>query len=442
MADWGIQLDPSTWGSGAGGLDYTLDTLPSDSGSIDWSNIFSGSSGGGSDPFSFDYGDLPGIDLGGSSGSSVWDSVARGLGGLFTRPDGSLDWSKLGLAGVAGTSALGALTGGPQSGTQSSTSSVNLPDWYTQASQGVVGAAQNLPGYSQFFSDDWYATAPMSDLERYVGQELLSGQGVTTQPDVNMLEAAQSAYDITGRYAPTLAAAAGYAEEGGKSVLDRDLGAYMSPYWEQALNPQRRLIQQENELMQNRIGADMAKKGMFGTSRFAVAEALAQQEANRRLDDLQSRGAQEAWQQALGMAQGDRGAAQQTAQTLQGLAGTESAMGTADINRLMETGQALTNVGTTQASQEQARLGALSNLGRTERDILNQDIAARFGEWGTVMGDPYKQLSAVSGALGNIQVPKSQTQTTTITGSSPNVLQTLAGTGASLWGLANPQGLS
>lgn len=306
---------------------------------------------------------------------------------------GNVDWSRVGLTGVGTLGALAALNQPDETGTSTATSSSTMPDWYNQAAQGLVSQAQNLPRYQQYFTDR-PAAAPLSADE---------------------VRASQLANQMTGAYQPMMDEAATAARAGGASVLDQDIGAYMSPYWENALAPQLNQIRQRGTLAENAIEADMAKKGMFGTSRFEVARALNNQETNRAMDDLYARGAQEAWGQGMNLATGDRTAQQQLAGSLGNLAGAGANLAGADVSRLAGTGA------TARGVQE-------TGIGRQWQDYIN------------AMQAPYTALQAQGGALAAARPDSTKTVTQTTTAPN-NALGTLASVGAGLWGMTNPQGL-
>jgi hypothetical protein len=78
----------------------------------------------------------------------------------------------------------------------------------------------------------------------------------------------------------------------------RQAAQYMSPYIEQALEPQLREAQRSSEMQRNANQAQAVQQGAFGGSRQAIVEAERQRNLGTQMGDIRARGLQTAYEQA------------------------------------------------------------------------------------------------------------------------------------------------
>lgn len=78
----------------------------------------------------------------------------------------------------------------------------------------------------------------------------------------------------------------------------RQAAQYMSPYIEQAMEPQLREAQRFSEMMRNQNQAQAVQQGAFGGSRQAIVEAERQRNLGTQMGDIRARGLQSAYEQA------------------------------------------------------------------------------------------------------------------------------------------------
>ncbi len=406
---------------------------------------------------------------GGTSGSSTGGNASAGGSakswldkalGLFKTADGKgYDLSKLSLGGLAGGALIGALTdNAPVTEAKTRSDTTTLPSWYTDAAKGALTSAANLPKYQSFFPTAGSAAAPFSADEKtaadlYRAGPTAYGGALTQSADPNTLGAAKLAASSAGAWQPTLTGATDAATRGGSSVLDMDLAKYMNPFWQNALQPQEKKIRQDQALSQNAINDQLAKVGAFGGSRTAVAQALNQQEGNRRIDDMFSTGAKTAFDSATGLATGDRSAQQQLATMLSGLATTGSNLAGSDISRLSSTGSDLYGIDLNNTlrpyqeftRQQTALPGYISGLqasGATERGIADTDITRRWQDYLNTIQSPATNQAALTSALTGVKAPGTIDTVETSSKSPESPWKSLLGAGSTLWGLANPKGVT
>ena len=174
----------------------------------------------------------------------------------------------------------------------------------------------------------------------------------------------------------------------GVDIGDLQIGRYMDPFQQQVTDIAKREAVKEAQLYDQQLSAQAAATGGFGGSRQALLEGQAASDLGGRLADIQSRGSQAAYQQAL-----------QTAAQQQQLGYGE------DVARLQrETGlaQALAGLG----SQAQSSALARQQLGLGGYGGLAEQLrAAATGFGGTAgqlgqIGQQYAGLAGQQGALG------------------------------------------
>lgn len=78
----------------------------------------------------------------------------------------------------------------------------------------------------------------------------------------------------------------------------RQAAQYMSPYIEQAMEPQLREAQRASEMQRNVDQAQAVSKGAFGGSRQAIVEAERQRNLGTQMGDIRAKGLQSAYEQA------------------------------------------------------------------------------------------------------------------------------------------------
>ena len=174
----------------------------------------------------------------------------------------------------------------------------------------------------------------------------------------------------------------------GVDIGDLQIGRYMDPFQQEVTDIAKREAIKEAQLYDQQLSAQAAATGGFGGSRQALLEGQAASDLGGRLADIQSRGSQAAYQQAL-----------QTAAQQQQLGYGE------DVARLQrETGlaQALAGLG----SQAQSSALARQQLGLGGYGGLAEQLrAAATGFGGTAgqlgqIGQQYAGLAGQQGALG------------------------------------------
>jgi hypothetical protein len=241
------------------------------------------------------------------------------------------------------------------------------------------------------------ATAPA--LSQYEQQLRASREALAaTQPTISQAEQQLGmAGQLYGEAAEAQRRAAG-----GVDIGQLEIGKYMSPYQQQVTDIAKREAIKESQLYGQQLASQAAQTGGFGGSRQALLEAQAASDLGGRLADIQARGQQEAYQQALQTAgqQQQLGYGERVAQLqrqgqlgagLAGLAGGAQQLGIGGYGAVGQMGR--------ETAAQMAQLGGMyGQLGQAGRETAAQ-MAQMAGQYGS-LGQQRAGLGSQYGALG------------------------------------------
>lgn len=191
------------------------------------------------------------------------------------------------------------------------------------------------------------------------------------------------------------------------------MGAYMSPFAQQALQPQLRELARQSGIQGQMNAGQAVKAGAFGGSRFGIMEAERQRNLGEQQSDVMARGMQTAFEQAR--------QAQQFGATL-GLQG------------LGQAGQAaatLGQLGQTQFGQQKDILQGQLSAGEQQRGLEQSRLSQQYEDFLAQRQDPYQRLAFMSDMLRGL--PLSQ-QTQTMYQAPPSLGAQVAGAGMTYLG--------
>lgn len=196
--------------------------------------------------------------------------------------------------------------------------------------------------------------------------------------------------------------------------------AYMSPYVQNALEPQMREAARQSALVGQQNQAQAVGQGAFGGSRSALIEAERQRNLGQQQADIYGRGMQTAFEQAR--------QAQQFGSTL-GLQGMQTAGQMANT---------LGQLGQTQFAQQQGAIQAQSAAGAQQQGLEQQRLAQQYQDFANQRQHPYTQLAFASDMLRGL--PLSQTASTMYQ-APPSLISQVGGLGLAAYGMfGNPSG--
>jgi hypothetical protein len=217
--------------------------------------------------------------------------------------------------------------GGGGGGSSTQTQVVDLPEWAKPTAQKQLGLAESVTDINK------------NPFQSFGGVKDASGRQVGFDPSkvvAGMDPLQQQAYRTAGgmQTSPQLAMATGLAGTAAQRALGmgydplqasfmetqapqlqqfqmgpaervradmfggRQAAQYMSPFMEQALEPQLREAQRSSEMQRNVNQAQAVGQGAFGGSRQAIIEAERQRNLGTQMGDIRARGLQSAYEQA------------------------------------------------------------------------------------------------------------------------------------------------
>lgn len=196
--------------------------------------------------------------------------------------------------------------------------------------------------------------------------------------------------------------------------------AFMSPYIQNALNPQMMEAQRQSDIMAQKNNAQAVQAGAFGGGRQAIVDAERQRNLGQNLANIYGTGMQNAFQQAQ--------QAQQFGATL-GLQGNQAAI---------QGAQTLGQLGQTQFGQQKDILNAQMNAGAQQQALQQQKLQQQYQDFLNQKGYDKQNIAFMSDILRG--VPLGQ-QTQQQYQAPPSTLSQVGGLGLAAYGLfGNPGG--
>lgn len=245
---------------------------------------------------------------------------------------------------------------------------------------------------------------------------------------------------------------------------------YMSPYIQQALNPQLREARRQSDITRMQNQAQAVGQGAYGGSRQAIVEAERQRNLNQQLGDIQARGMQSAYEQAQGLYGNESSRALQAAlanqqmgyqtgqQNLQALLGVQNLaaqqgltaqqmnqqanldaqkvaeqsrqfganLGLQGLQTQLQAAGQLNQIGQTQFQQEKDIINALNAAGAQRQGLEQQGLDTQFQEYQRQQQYPYQQLGFMSDMLRGLPLTQ---QAQSMYMAPPSMLSQAAGLG-------------
>jgi|TARA_R110000751_G_scaffold39314_7_gene93528 hypothetical protein len=164
---------------------------------------------------------------------------------------------------------------------------------------------------------------------------------------------------LVGAGQPSFDTASGLAQAGTQAATPEGLGQFMSPYMQNVVDIQKREALQDSALVGNQIGASAVQgAGGFGGSRQAILEAEHGRNTLQNLSDIQERGQQAAYGDAINLFNNQKG---------RELAGSQqfANLGSQAPGQAMKEFAALEGVGSQRQGQSQQAL----NIAQDEYEI-------------------------------------------------------------------------
>jgi len=205
-----------------------------------------------------------------------------------------------------------------------------------------------------------------------------------------------------------------------------DLKQYMSPYMDMVVARQQQDAQRQAAIAGQAQQANAARSGAFGGSGDYLMRGQAAGNLARQKGDIQARGLQDAYTQALAQfnqSQAQNQAAQQlNAQQQQFGAG----LGLQGLQTAMTGAKSLADIGQTQYGQNLGLLDVQNRFGAQQQQQVQNQLNTEYQDFLNYQNQPYKQMGFMSDMIRGL--PMSQLSSTMYQ-QPPSMVQQVAGLG-------------
>lgn len=284
------------------------------------------------------------------------------------------------------------------------------------STQYVKSETSNLPAYVQPYFTNLLerGQAQLTTPYQTYGQERIAGFTPEQQ---------QVQQNILGQQTPgQFGAASGLAAASGLGALNQQsftqpgmAGLYMSPFMQQALEPQMReaIFNAKRGQLAGDLGA--ARQGTYGGSRQLLASMERERNLGQQLGDIQAKGLQSAYEQAANQFN------------------TEEQRRLAAMQQAGQSAQTLANIGQVQGQTDLARLGQQQQTAAQQQALNQQYLDTAYQDFLRQQNYPMEQLNQYSAILHGI--PVSPNTTSTVSAPSPSLASQIMGTGLGALGM-------
>ena len=202
--------------------------------------------------------------------------------------------------------------------------------------------------------------------------------------------------------------------------------AYMSPYMENVVQRQQADAQRQSDIARQAQGAQAARAGAFGGSGDFLMRSQAAGNLARQKGDIQAKGLQDAYTQAMGQfnqSQAQNLAGQQlNAQQQQFGAG----LGLQGLQTAMTGAKSLADIGQTQYGQNLGLLDVQNKFGTQQQQQIQNQLNTEYQDFLNYQNYPYKQLGFMSDMIRGLPLTQ---QSQTMYAQPPSMIQQAAGLG-------------
>ena len=211
-----------------------------------------------------------------------------------------------------------------------------------------------------------------------------------------------------------------------QQALGDNVKQYMSPYIQNVVERQQADARRQSAIAEQAQGAQAARSGAFGGSGDYLMRGQARGNLARQMGDIQARGLQDAYTQAMAQfntAQGQNQAAQQlNAQQQQFGAG----LGLQGLQTSMTGAKSLAEIGQTQYGQNIGLLDVQNRFGTQQQQQIQNQLNTEYQDFLNYQNQPYKQMGFMSDMIRGL--PMSQLSSTMYQ-QPPSMVQQAAGLG-------------
>lgn len=215
------------------------------------------------------------------------------------------------------------------------------------------------------------------------------------------------------------------------SLADQEaIQKYMDPYMQEVVEREKDEAMRVSQRLGQDIGLQSAGAGSLGGYREAIMQSERQRNVEDQMGDIQTKGLQSAYRQALSSFEADRQARAMLEQMKQAAGAQALQARGMQLNAAGMMGQ----MAQMRQSMEMQRLAQMLQAGQMERGLLQQGLDTGYQDFLRQQGYPMEQIVTFSNILQGLGVQPGQT--TSIYGQQPSGAQQAIGGIAGLAGLA------
>ena len=233
--------------------------------------------------------------------------------------------------------------------------------------------------------------------------------------------------------------APGYDASGNFQAGSGNIGQYMSPYMDTVVARQQQDLQRQGDIARQAQNAQAARSGAFGGSGNMLANNQLNAALMRQKGDVQAKGLQDAYSQAMGQFNTQQGQNQAAAQlnAQQGQFG--AGLGLQGLQTALSSANTMGNLGNTQYQQNMGINQMQNQYGLQQQGQQQNILNNQFQDFQNYQNYPYKQLGFMSDILRGLPLTQ---QASTVYQQAPSMVSQAVGlggaalTGAKLFGAA------
>ena len=223
----------------------------------------------------------------------------------------------------------------------------------------------------------------------------------------------------------------GYDAQGKFQPGTGSVGQYMSPYMDTVVARQQSDAQRQGDISRQIQNAQAARSGAFGGSGNMLANNQLNASIMRQKGDIQAKGLQDAYTQAMGQfnqSQAQNQAAQQlNAQQQQFGAG----LGLQGLQTAMTGAKSLADIGQTQYGQNLGLLDVQNKFGTQQQQQVQNALNTEYQDFLNYQNYPYKQMGFMSDMIRGLPLTQ---QSATMFQAPPSMISQAAGLGTAAIG--------
>lgn len=311
--------------------------------------------------------------------------------------------------------------------------------------QQITQTQTTIPEYARPYVEDLLGQAQaVTDINQnpymqYMGERFAQFSPLQQQAftGAQQMQAAPQLQDATSLAGTAGLAALGYNQYRPSGFVEQSFTGpgmaqrYMSPYQQGVVDIEKREAQRQADIAGTARGQKYARAGAFGGARQAIENAEAQRNLAMQMGDIQTRGQQAAYQQAMAQFNQEQAQRQAAAQLREQSRQYGAGLGLQGLQTALSGAGQLGTLGQTQFGQEMGINQLQAQYGGQQQQQMQNILNQQYQDFLNYQNYPYKQLGFMSDILRGVPLAQSAS---TIYGQPPSTVSQLAGLGTAAIG--------